>query len=100
LTLEYVSAIPGKRKLNHEPNNFHKKSKLSTLSHDDMIPLDVELLSQYTIQCQLGGRVTMDEATLRKSSMLAETAEKDTTTRVITILVDGCNQETLTMVIF
>jgi hypothetical protein len=70
----------------------------STLIDETIGSLDEEFPHQYSVQCEMGGSVTMDEATLLNSPYLKNAVQSDSTVSTITILGNACTQETLDMV--
>jgi hypothetical protein len=56
--------------------------------------------NQFIIQCQLEGKVILDEFTLKKSPYLKAILLMDSTITTITIPGHGCHQNTLDLVIF
>ncbi len=87
--LTLVTAIPA-LKDNNEP--------ITNLANDVM-PLDDDLTRKYTIICDSGASLIMDEKTLRKSSLVAILLQIDSESQEIAIPINECNQKDLEMVI-
>jgi hypothetical protein len=64
----------------------------------DIAPLDMDIRTEYTLQCHTGGSILLNEETLKKSRFLLGVVNADSTCREITIQGHGCHQETLQMV--
>jgi hypothetical protein len=83
--LSFVSSVP-------------TGSNVLGLINNDIEPLDIDIRTEYTVNCLSGGSIILDDENLKKSDFLLGVVTVDSTKREIPIEGHGCNQETLNMV--